>query len=366
MNELPDWLGPRERVLIAEDRWSTDLQTMEGLAFIRENYPTDFAKVRAEFPETDSLVWSGSWVDTETMGLDPEWSSWLADAVESTGRVEWSDGDLWGWLVIGEDRYPTRDDYRDSFPRRWDDYLPTIGEWLVIADASPIDVDPSIIADCRTTSDVADYLADRWWSSTMADYVSTSPELAICNAASLLENFNINPADIVTLRPWDHEGSVWFIHPTMLDDFDELREWFVGLAESYPVADDELLSMTESAYVMLVADNNRPTDLAPEWEPLWRAAWQASADYRGAREAWVEPSDGPNEWRDACDRVGIDWRWCEPEGSPYRADADVLVYPSHDWQTARFTGAITCSRCGLLPLDEDDRATVCYPSDGPR
>ena len=32
---------------------------------------------------------------------------------------------------------------------------------------------------------------------------------------------------------------------------------------------------------------------------------------------------------------------------------------SHDWQTARFTGARTCSRCGLLPLDDDDYESEC-------
>jgi hypothetical protein len=31
----------------------------------------------------------------------------------------------------------------------------------------------------------------------------------------------------------------------------------------------------------------------------------------------------------------------------------------HEWQRARFTGTVTCARCGLLPLDEDDAATEC-------
>jgi hypothetical protein len=32
---------------------------------------------------------------------------------------------------------------------------------------------------------------------------------------------------------------------------------------------------------------------------------------------------------------------------------------THRWQYGRFTGTKTCERCGLLPLDEDDRTTPC-------
>lgn len=31
----------------------------------------------------------------------------------------------------------------------------------------------------------------------------------------------------------------------------------------------------------------------------------------------------------------------------------------HDWQVSTFTGTKTCSRCGLLPLDEDDMESEC-------
>ena len=32
---------------------------------------------------------------------------------------------------------------------------------------------------------------------------------------------------------------------------------------------------------------------------------------------------------------------------------------SHKWQTARFTGTVTCERCGLLPIDQDDLDSPC-------
>lgn len=44
----------------------------------------------------------------------------------------------------------------------------------------------------------------------------------------------------------------------------------------------------------------------------------------------------------------------EPEAEPL----------AHVWHVARFTGAMTCERCGLLPLDDDDVSTACEPEAG--
>ncbi len=35
----------------------------------------------------------------------------------------------------------------------------------------------------------------------------------------------------------------------------------------------------------------------------------------------------------------------------------------HAFLRARFTGTLTCVKCGLLPLDYDDRQTDCEPKD---
>lgn len=43
----------------------------------------------------------------------------------------------------------------------------------------------------------------------------------------------------------------------------------------------------------------------------------------------------------------------------YYVVLEVGAYDSHDWQQATFTGAKTCSRCGLLPLDEEDMGSTC-------
>ena len=31
----------------------------------------------------------------------------------------------------------------------------------------------------------------------------------------------------------------------------------------------------------------------------------------------------------------------------------------HEWQRAPFTGTVTCRKCDLLPLDEEDAQSVC-------
>ena len=36
---------------------------------------------------------------------------------------------------------------------------------------------------------------------------------------------------------------------------------------------------------------------------------------------------------------------------------------AHVWQTAPFTGNVTCSRCGLMPLDADDNELPCVSDD---
>ena len=35
------------------------------------------------------------------------------------------------------------------------------------------------------------------------------------------------------------------------------------------------------------------------------------------------------------------------------------TYSRHVWHRARFTGAVSCERCGLMPLDADDMDSPC-------
>lgn len=56
--------------------------------------------IRREFPELDSLVWDGSWLDLDAMGVEPEWVDDLVRAIEDTGVVQWIDGEP---FVVGVD-----------------------------------------------------------------------------------------------------------------------------------------------------------------------------------------------------------------------------------------------------------------------
>lgn len=78
---------------ISSNHLSFDQQVIDAMDYLRVFHVSAYCKVRAEFPET--IIWddNSSWLDYEAMGVDQEWSSWLADAIESTGLVEWIDGE---------------------------------------------------------------------------------------------------------------------------------------------------------------------------------------------------------------------------------------------------------------------------------
>jgi hypothetical protein len=67
---------------------SHDMQVSDALDALDE---ADLRAVRKSFPER--LIFDGAWLDTEAMGVDPEWSSWLTDEIESTGSIQWIEGE---------------------------------------------------------------------------------------------------------------------------------------------------------------------------------------------------------------------------------------------------------------------------------
>jgi hypothetical protein len=77
---------------LASSGTSHDRQVEAALDALNE---PDLWSVRRQYPE--ALIWaegpSGAWLDTEAMKVDPEWSSWVCDAIENTGAVQWVDGE---------------------------------------------------------------------------------------------------------------------------------------------------------------------------------------------------------------------------------------------------------------------------------
>ena len=76
---------------ISSNGFSHDQQVQDAMDWLELNHPDAYTKIVDQFPETP--VMSGSWLDTEAMQVDAEWSSWLTDAIEETGLVVWEEGE---------------------------------------------------------------------------------------------------------------------------------------------------------------------------------------------------------------------------------------------------------------------------------
>lgn len=76
---------------LSSNQWSLDLQIVDVLDWLERNYPAGYAEVREAFPEEIRL--DGSHFDIEAMGVEADYSSWLAEAIEATGLVGWYEGE---------------------------------------------------------------------------------------------------------------------------------------------------------------------------------------------------------------------------------------------------------------------------------
>lgn len=79
---------------ISSNNASFDQQVVEALDYLRGSHAEAYCEVRRMFPE-NILMDGGAWADTDAMGVDDEFMSWLADAIEATGRVVWEEGEPW-------------------------------------------------------------------------------------------------------------------------------------------------------------------------------------------------------------------------------------------------------------------------------
>lgn len=80
-----------EREALSDNHFSADDQTRDAID--RGLTPDQRASFSAEFPEWDTLQWEGSWVDTDASGVDPEYTSWVRDWLESHTAIQWDDGE---------------------------------------------------------------------------------------------------------------------------------------------------------------------------------------------------------------------------------------------------------------------------------
>jgi hypothetical protein len=80
---------------ISSNHYSHDQQVQDALDYLQTNHLPQYEALVADFPEVTNIRYVGSWFDVEGMQVDPEWSSWVADAIETTGLVIWEEGEPW-------------------------------------------------------------------------------------------------------------------------------------------------------------------------------------------------------------------------------------------------------------------------------
>jgi len=83
---------------LSSNHYSTDDQIADVVSFLSNDADPTYSELMensflAEFPEYNSLEWSGSWVDTENSNVDLDYMSWVADWLENNTPVFWEEGE---------------------------------------------------------------------------------------------------------------------------------------------------------------------------------------------------------------------------------------------------------------------------------
>ena len=85
-----------DMITISSNGFSVDDQIADAVSYLSNTHfiagkvEEDFHR---QFPEYNTLVWSGAWVDPEASGVDPEYMCFVADWLESNTPICWSDGE---------------------------------------------------------------------------------------------------------------------------------------------------------------------------------------------------------------------------------------------------------------------------------
>ena len=74
---------------ISSNHLSFEIQLFDSLEFLKLAYPDKYREVLKQFPEIEHAIWDDLWLDN----VDPDYSSWLADAIEATDLITWIDGE---------------------------------------------------------------------------------------------------------------------------------------------------------------------------------------------------------------------------------------------------------------------------------
>ena len=97
---------------LSSNGFSHDMQVDDVLDYLRgemsESDYKDKLIIAGFYDEVERRVLDGAHFDTEAMGVDVEWSSWLADWIENNTDVFWWEGEP---FVLEEgEQHPDADD----------------------------------------------------------------------------------------------------------------------------------------------------------------------------------------------------------------------------------------------------------------
>lgn len=87
---------------ISSNHWSTDLQACDAAAYLRIHHPAEYSALASKF-EHLFLPSDESWFSNAYPELDPDYGSWLIDAIEATGLIWWEEGEPWAGEREDED-----------------------------------------------------------------------------------------------------------------------------------------------------------------------------------------------------------------------------------------------------------------------
>lgn len=79
---------------ISSNHYSTDMQACDALAYLRLTHPVEYSALARKF-EHVTLPGTSCWFADAYPDLDPEYGSWLIEAIEATGLVWWEEGEPW-------------------------------------------------------------------------------------------------------------------------------------------------------------------------------------------------------------------------------------------------------------------------------
>lgn len=78
---------------ISSNHWSHDTQVSDAMNWLRVNHPAEWSTINRDFDGIVSLSSNFTEFCEQYPDVDPEHGSWLADAIEDTGLVQWIDGE---------------------------------------------------------------------------------------------------------------------------------------------------------------------------------------------------------------------------------------------------------------------------------